>query len=340
MHLKYDMAFVGSGPAGTSAAITAASRGLRVLLLDRVRFPRLRPGECLHPGIEPIFRELRVWHAVAEASAVRPEQRRVCWDGGSRLESFGQDAKGGWRAVHITRSVLDAILLQRARDMGVEYRQAREEPLQLLRRSGGDVDGVIIGGAPVQCRYLVDASGSGSWLNRQLGVAPQVCSPKLTAFCGYREGHLEDAQRFYTGVDGWYWFAQVDTHTVNWTQVKYGVHTKPCVPAELSGMPAAGPSVCGFDVTWRRAGTLAGQSYFVTGDAAFVLDPSAGNGVLHAVLSGIFAGECVVAVTEGRENHVSVQALYHEWSSQWFDAGRKALAGVHGQQWSHRIGAA
>lgn len=338
MHMKYDMAVVGAGPAGSSAAISAASRGLRVLLLDRVRFPRFRPGECLHPGIEPIFRELRVWHAVSKASAVRPAQRRVCWGGTSRLESFGRDVEGEWRAVHIARTVLDAILLQRARDMGVEYRQVHE-PLQLLQKSGGAVDGVLIGGAPVQCRHLIDASGSGSWLNRQLGVAPHVCSPKLTAFCGYREGRLEDAQQFHAGVDGWCWFAQVDAHTINWTLVKHGVHTKPCVPAELSGMPAAGPNVCGFDVTWRRAGTLAGHGYFVTGDAAFVLDPSAGNGVLYAVLSGMFAGECVVAVTEGREDHASVQAHYDEWSNQWFDGAREALAGIHGQQWN-RTGAA
>src|SRR5277367_30082 len=36
----YDLVVIGGGPAGTSAAITAARAGARVLLLERGRFPR------------------------------------------------------------------------------------------------------------------------------------------------------------------------------------------------------------------------------------------------------------------------------------------------------------
>ncbi len=36
----YDLIVVGGGPAGSSAAITAARNGARVLLLERGRFPR------------------------------------------------------------------------------------------------------------------------------------------------------------------------------------------------------------------------------------------------------------------------------------------------------------
>src|SRR5246127_5705432 len=39
---SYDLAVVGGGPAGTSAAITAARSGARVLLLERGRLPRQR----------------------------------------------------------------------------------------------------------------------------------------------------------------------------------------------------------------------------------------------------------------------------------------------------------
>ena len=36
----YDLIIIGGGPAGTSAAITAARSGAKVLLLERSRFPR------------------------------------------------------------------------------------------------------------------------------------------------------------------------------------------------------------------------------------------------------------------------------------------------------------
>ena len=39
MTTKYDLIVVGAGPGGSSAAITAAKKGLKVLLLERARTP-------------------------------------------------------------------------------------------------------------------------------------------------------------------------------------------------------------------------------------------------------------------------------------------------------------
>jgi flavin-dependent dehydrogenase len=48
---KYDIIVVGAGPAGSLYALLTAQCGLKVLLLDRERFPRTRIcGGCLHPG--------------------------------------------------------------------------------------------------------------------------------------------------------------------------------------------------------------------------------------------------------------------------------------------------
>ncbi|NIV73034.1 MAG: FAD-dependent oxidoreductase, partial [Calditrichae bacterium] len=50
----YDIIVVGAGPAGCTTAMYAARKGLRVLLLDKKRFPRdktcgdLIPNNCLH----------------------------------------------------------------------------------------------------------------------------------------------------------------------------------------------------------------------------------------------------------------------------------------------------
>jgi len=41
--MKYDVAIIGGGPAGSIAAINLIGAGLRVLILDRARFPRLKP---------------------------------------------------------------------------------------------------------------------------------------------------------------------------------------------------------------------------------------------------------------------------------------------------------
>ncbi|HUK87310.1 MAG TPA: FAD-dependent oxidoreductase, partial [Terriglobales bacterium] len=47
---EWDLIVVGAGPAGSTAAITAARQGARVLLLERGAFPRHRVcGEFVSP---------------------------------------------------------------------------------------------------------------------------------------------------------------------------------------------------------------------------------------------------------------------------------------------------
>src|SRR4051812_35168753 len=52
---RFDLAVVGGGPAGCAAAIWAAKCGLQTVLMEAREFPRKRPGETLHPGVEALF---------------------------------------------------------------------------------------------------------------------------------------------------------------------------------------------------------------------------------------------------------------------------------------------
>ncbi|MGC2323879.1 MAG: FAD-dependent oxidoreductase, partial [Terriglobales bacterium] len=82
--MSFDLAIIGGGPAGAAAAITAARRGARVLLIERGRFPRHKVcGEFISPegvgllaglGLDDLVgRAPRITHArifaLAEASA-------------------------------------------------------------------------------------------------------------------------------------------------------------------------------------------------------------------------------------------------------------------------------
>jgi 2-polyprenyl-6-methoxyphenol hydroxylase-like FAD-dependent oxidoreductase len=66
-----DVAIVGGGPAGSAAALWLARQGLRVVVIERERFPRHRPGETLPPGVEPIFAQLGVTEAIAAVGFTR-----------------------------------------------------------------------------------------------------------------------------------------------------------------------------------------------------------------------------------------------------------------------------
>jgi 2-polyprenyl-6-methoxyphenol hydroxylase-like FAD-dependent oxidoreductase len=57
-HIDADVAVVGGGPGGAATAIACATRGKRVVLIERDLFARERPGETLHPGVEPLLKQL------------------------------------------------------------------------------------------------------------------------------------------------------------------------------------------------------------------------------------------------------------------------------------------
>jgi flavin-dependent dehydrogenase len=70
-------------------------------------------------------------------------------------------------------------------------------------------------------------------------------------------------------------------------------------------------------VTWTKSGRLAGDGYFLLGDAATVLDPACGHGVLRAIMSGMQAAHFIVSGrTRGIREPVLHQA-YNDWMTNW-----------------------
>src|SRR5436309_1351922 len=113
MNAAADLIVVGGGPAGAAAGIWALTRGLSVTLLERSAVPRARPGETLHPGVEPIFRQLGVREAVEAVSPLRPDGQITAWGGAVEYVPYGSDARGSWRAFQVMRADLEQILLAR-----------------------------------------------------------------------------------------------------------------------------------------------------------------------------------------------------------------------------------
>ncbi|HEV7701214.1 MAG TPA: FAD-dependent oxidoreductase, partial [Pyrinomonadaceae bacterium] len=68
---SYDVAIVGAGPAGSSAAIRLANAGRSVLLVEKEQFPREKLcGEFISPECLEHFSELGVLDAMQSAGGV------------------------------------------------------------------------------------------------------------------------------------------------------------------------------------------------------------------------------------------------------------------------------
>ncbi|MGE8063691.1 NAD(P)/FAD-dependent oxidoreductase [Pseudomonas sp. NPDC089569] len=317
----FDVVVVGAGPAGCATAISCAQRGLRVAVVEQQRFPRFRPGESLHPGIEPLLQQLGVAVRLCTKDTPRFGGHWVQWDGPPRFNSFADDVNRPWSGFHIDRARLDTVLLQQALLLGVQIMQ----PCRALRplTDNRQVIGLETEAGPLLAPFVIDASGAANWLSRHHRLMVRRCSPLLVARYGYLKGRLaevEQAPKLLAEADGWTWVAHVQERIVHWTRLCFieGKSTPGSVPEMLHGLAQSGP-VRGSDVSWRVSTAAAGAGYFMVGDAAGLLDPATSHGVLKALMTGMQAAQVVSECLEQPDVLFSAQAQYSRWAGDWFE---------------------
>ncbi|MDN4544613.1 tryptophan 7-halogenase [Pseudomonas sp. C32] len=316
----FDVVVVGGGPSGSAAAISCAQRGLRVAQLEGRCFPRFRPGESLHPGIEPLLRQLGVADLLCK-DAIRFTGQWVQWDGPPRFNGFGGDDAKPWQGFQITRARLDSVLLQQAVGLGVTVLQPCQARGLLTRNRR--VIGLQSDAGSLLTPYVIDASGATGWLNRHYPSALRRHSPLLIARYGYHKGCIhpyEQAPHLLADLDGWTWIARVDDRVLHWTRLCFDKrsHLFRTVPERLQVLPTVGP-VRGADVSWRISTSPAGAGFFRVGDAACVLDPAASHGVLKALMTGMQAAQAVFDCLQQPWLESEAQAQYSQWISEWFE---------------------
>jgi flavin-dependent dehydrogenase len=317
MNQHPDLIVLGGGPAGAAAAVWAAQAGLRVTLLERVAFPRPRPGETLHPGVELVLGRLGVAEAVDAASPIRPQSQVVAWGTAPRHVPYGRDERGPWRAFQIGRDVLDTILLDRARQLGTTVVAPAPRTRPVVR--AGRVVGVRTADDHVAAPFVIDATGANGCLRWELGLGLAVRSPRLTASYGYVRRDDDAPPRLEGDEHGWTWTAQISPTVAHWCRLPFrGERSRVGAPPSLRRHAPVG-GVHAANVTWRSVRPVAGPGYLLAGDAAFVLDPAASHGVLRALLSGVQAARVVLDVLAGRTDPVGGAHAYETWTRAWFE---------------------
>src|ERR1700755_2956929 len=122
----YDVAIIGGGPAGSTAAALLARAGRRVMLLEREKFPRFHIGESLLPFSMKAFTRLGLHEKFLSAGFIKKY--------GGEIMSAGSDTgtrfyfKDGYRsqtdhAYQVTRSDFDKVLLDHAAESGAEVHE-------------------------------------------------------------------------------------------------------------------------------------------------------------------------------------------------------------------------
>lgn len=187
---QVDVAIIGGGPAGSTCAtlLKKYNPDLKVLILEKAKFPREHVGESQLPVIGGILDEMGVWDKVEAAqfpikigASYTWGQNKDIWDFDFYpAEEFVDEPRPAMRkgqrtqtAFQVERAIYDDILLRHAEENGVDVRE--ETQVRDILIEGDRVDGFVLdSGMRVEARYYIDASGHAGLMRRALGVESEA----------------------------------------------------------------------------------------------------------------------------------------------------------------------
>ncbi len=306
----FDLAVVGGGPAGASAAITFARNGGRTLLLEAKSFPRHKVcGEFISAeSLDVLSSLLRDSPTGRELIKSAPTIRETRLYHGNRMIQ----APVSPPALSIARYRLDAVLWEAAKAEGVEALAACE----VTAVAGNGPFRLTTSQGQYEANALIIAAGRWSLFtsNRSVPAGPKWIGVK---------GHFHEADPSFTTdlyfFDHGYCGVQpVSDGIVNACAMVrsdraaslaevFKLH--PRLAERAAEWEAVAQPVSTAPLVYRRPEPTAGNRLFA-GDAAAFIDPFAGDGISIALRSGRAAAEALAEFVHGESDLAACVSNY------------------------------
>jgi flavin-dependent dehydrogenase len=333
MQSECDVAIIGGGPAGSTAAILLARAGRRVVVIEREKFPRFHIGESLLPYSMEAFDRLGI-RDVLERTAMDKRGGEVATACGTRAVKF-HFANGfrlkQTRAYQVERATFDKLLLDRAREAGAEVREETAVEKVELGEDGVRLE-LAGNGGEVRARYVLDASGRNTVIGQQLGLKRAYDHlRKFSCFAHFEnvqrdEGLDAGLTRLVRGDSYWFWLIPIDaTRTSIGVVMEMADYKARKMSSEAALDWAIGDSAlmrermrdsrrmtpvhAAGDYSYRNS-AFTGPRWMLAGDAAGFIDPIFSTGVFLAIFSGEKCADALNAVLDAPQKQKQLFARY------------------------------
>jgi geranylgeranyl reductase family protein len=302
----FDVAIVGAGPAGSACAAFCAAAGLQTILIEREKFPREKVcGDCLNPACWPVLRRLDLAEQVRALPHGQLDAVEFIAIGGQRVHvdlPTGLDGE-----IAIKRSLLDHLLLDRARAAGAEVRESTiVSAVEKTRWGDWRIDIVT---EKITAHVLVAADGRNSTVARLRNLLPRPQRERVAL-----QTHIPLPTGFGNRVvlqflpEGYSGQAPVNAEELNVCLVGR--------PNSISNLKIWAEKYFGIaqEHSWRTITPLtraalspAHDNLFFIGDAARVVEPFTGEGIYYALRGGELAADTIAKIVRGQDRQSTLR---------------------------------
>lgn len=331
--LKCDIAILGAGPAGASAALCLSNQGYRVILLDKHEFPRDKIcGDAMSPDVVKQLSKIRP--SLAERFYKYAQKERITglriYSPSNATAEINLLSKDNPEGFVISREEFDNILIDEIKQ-NTDVTLFENTEITSVERSAS---GFTLESAEysIECQLLIACDGVNS------AVARKFAGHKME-----RKHHCGALRIYYENVEfetrdkielhfikdvlpGYFWVFPMANNKAN---VGIGMRSdyiskkkiklKTVLEKVIQEHPTLAPRFAnakaletvkgmGIPIGSRRV-KLSSDHLLIAGDAACLVDPISGEGIGNAIRSGRFAAQHAIEALKSQQfNAASLMA--------------------------------
>lgn len=320
---------IGAGPSGSLASTLLHNAGVKVLVVEKQKFPRFSIGESLLPQLMVFLEKANMLDVVSKAEYQFKNGAAFRMNG--KYSEFNFEEKfssGPGTTFQVKRAEFDKRLADCAETQGVEIRYQNEVKILQEVSDGYLVDIIDDEGTPYQVHagFILDASGFGRVLPRLLDLeSPSDFPMRQSMFCHLTDNidHDDyDRNKILVSVhpehqDVWYWLIPFSDGSCS-----LGVVAEPAFFERLGGSAEEKLRQCASEETdlarllgnaeWHgevqqingysaNVKSLFGKHFALLGNAGEFLDPVFSSGVTIAFKSADLAASLLIRQKQGED---------------------------------------